>query len=161
MPVKKYTEHVEARQIAVRHRKSFKNTSKEERRNPLSWCAKKSRSNMTQDENAQASLSLRGILNLKWSPIAVKLVEEEKHPENMSPNSARKIRYCQLLMEAKKGRSASPTRENIACPAAAAALGFFPLAEKIKSGEMLKTLGLFDAREAAAATMAQMPRLEQ
>jgi uncharacterized protein (DUF169 family) len=40
-------------------------------------------------------------------------------------------------------------------------LGFLPLAEKIKSGEMLKTLGLFDAREAAAATMAQMPRLEQ
>ena len=116
---------------------------------------------MTQDENARASLSLKRILNLKWFPIAVKLVEEEEHLENMPPNSARKLRYCQLLMEAKKGRSASLTRENIACPAAAAALGFLPLAEKIKSGEMLKTLGLFDAREAAAATMAQMPRLEQ
>jgi len=35
MSVKKYTEHIEARQIVVKHRKSFKNTSKEERRNPL------------------------------------------------------------------------------------------------------------------------------
>jgi uncharacterized protein (DUF169 family) len=116
---------------------------------------------MTQIENAQAASSLKEILNLKWSPIAVKIVEEGMHPENIPPPSTKKLRYCQLLMAAKKGKSATLTKENIACPAAAAALGLLPLPEKISSGEMLKALGLFDAKEAAAVTMAQMPKLEQ
>lgn len=112
-----------------------------------------------QTENAQASASLKETLNLKWSPIAVKLIEENGHLENIPSESSKKLRYCQLLMEAKKGKTATLSKENISCPAAAAALGLLPLPEKISSGEMLKTLGLFEAREAAARTMAQMPRL--
>jgi len=116
---------------------------------------------MMQTENVQASFSLKETLSLTWSPLAVKIVEEGAHLENMPSEPARKLRYCQLLMEAKKGKSATLTKENIACPAAAAALGLLPLPEKIRGGEMLKTLGLFEAKEAAAVTMARMPRLEQ
>jgi len=115
---------------------------------------------MTQTDNAQASVSLKEILGFKWSPIAVKLVNVGTSAENIPFESTRKLRYCQLLMEAKKGKCATLTKESIACPAAAAALGLLPLPEKISSGEMLKTLGLFETKEAAASTMAQMPRLE-
>jgi len=114
-----------------------------------------------QIENLQASSSLKEILGLKWSPIGVRLVGQSENRKDIPLESTRRLRYCQLLMEAKKGKGATLTSENIACPAAAAALGLLPLPEKISSGEMLKTLGLFDSMEAAATTMAQMPRLEQ
>jgi len=110
-------------------------------------------------ENLQASTSLKEILSLKWSPIGVRLVKSDETPKDLPLESNRRLRYCQLLMEAKKGKGATLTSQNIACPAAAAALGLLPLPEKISSGEMLQTLGLFESKEAAARTMAQMPRL--
>jgi uncharacterized protein (DUF169 family) len=115
---------------------------------------------MTQATNSQFSDSLKEILCLKWSPVAVKLVRPDESISEIPPKSPKRLRYCQLLMEAKKGKSATITSENIACPAAAAALGLMPLPEKISSGKMLKTLGLFESEEAAAKTMAQMPRMK-
>jgi uncharacterized protein (DUF169 family) len=111
-------------------------------------------------ENLQASSSFKEILGLEWSPIGVRLIKKDENPKDLPLESNRRLRYCQLLMEAKKGKGATLTSENIACPAAAAALGLLPLPEKISSGDMLKTLGLFELKEAAARTMAQMPRLE-
>ena len=113
-----------------------------------------------QIENLQAASSLKNILDLESSPIAIRLVKKDENPKDLPAESNRRLRYCQLLMEAKKGKGATLTSENIACPAAAAALGLLPLPEKISSGEMLKTLGLFESVTAAARTMAKMPRLE-
>ena len=110
--------------------------------------------------SAQYSALLKETLGLKWSPIAVKLVKTNEATDNIPQNFERRLRYCQLLMEAKRGKSATLTAENIACPAAAAALGLMPLPEKISSGKMLKTLGLFESEEAAAKTMAQMSRMK-
>ena len=113
-----------------------------------------------QIENSEASSSLKGILGLECPPIGVRLVKKDENPKDIPPESNRRLRYCQLLMEAKKGQGATLTSQNIACPAAAATLGLLPLPEKISSGAMLQTLGLFESKEAAARTMAQMPRLE-
>jgi len=115
---------------------------------------------MTQATNSQFSVSLKEILGLKWSPVAVKLVKPDESINEIPSKSPKRLRYCQLLMEAKRGKSATLTSENIACPAAAAALGLMPLPEKISSGMMLKTLGLFESEEAAAKTMAQMSRMK-
>lgn len=115
---------------------------------------------MAQTTNSEYSLLLKEILGLKWSPIGVKLVKANEAITAVPPNSTRRLRYCQLLMEAKRGKSASLTAENIACPAAAAALGLLPLPEKIRSGDMLKILGLFESKDAAAQTMVQMPRIK-
>ena len=112
-------------------------------------------------ENLHASNSLKKILELKWSPVGVRLVKSHETLETIPSESTRRLRYCQLLMEAKKGTSATLTKDNIACPAAAAAFGLLPLPEKISTGEMLYTLGLFGSKEAAARTIAQMPRVEQ
>jgi len=115
---------------------------------------------MTETTNLQFSVSLKEILGLKWYPVAVKLVKPDESINGIPPKSPRRLRYCQLLMEAKRGKSATLTSENIACPAAAAALGLMLLPEKISSGKMLKTLGLFESEEAAATTMAQMSRMK-
>lgn len=115
---------------------------------------------MTETTNSQFSVSLKEILGLKWSPVAVKLVKADESIGEIPSESPKRLRYCQLLMEAKKGKSATLTSGNIACPAAAAALGLMPLPEKISSGKMLKTLGLFESEEAAAKTMAQMSRMK-
>ena len=115
---------------------------------------------MMSTTNLRFSVSLKEILGLKWSPVAVKLVKPDETMNEIPLRSPKRLRYCQLLMEAKRGKSATLTSENIACPAAAAALGLMPLPEKISSGKMLKTLGLFESEEAAAKTMAHMSRMK-
>ncbi|MEM3549798.1 MAG: DUF169 domain-containing protein, partial [Candidatus Bathyarchaeia archaeon] len=73
---------------------------------------------------------------------------------------SQKSRYCQLLMLARKGQTLMLTAEDFACPAAKAAFGLAPLPEKIASGEMLCSLGLFMTKGAAAKTMRLIPRIK-
>jgi uncharacterized protein (DUF169 family) len=99
------------------------------------------------------------ILELKNSPIAVKLIKPgEELPNIKAPG--KRPRYCQLLMLGRRGETLLLTPENIACPAASAAFGFSPLPEMISSGKMLHTLGLYETPAAAAETMRTMPRLK-
>jgi len=110
-------------------------------------------------ENKILSQKLEGLLGLVSLPIAVKIVKtEDPLPEIMEP--PQRSRFCQLLMLARRGKTLMLNAENIACPAAKAALGLGPLADKISSGEMLCTLGLFMSKEAAAKTMKAMPRMK-
>lgn len=57
----------------------------------------------THIENLQVSSSLKQILGLKWSPIGVRLVKRDEKPKD-TPLESTRLRYCQLLMEAKKGK---------------------------------------------------------
>ena len=109
--------------------------------------------------NCEIASKLTKILGLKNQPVAVKLVKKEDALEGLPPEPSIKMRYCQLVMEAKKGTSFTLTKDSISCPAAAAAFGLLPLPEKIEKGTMLKALGLFDSEEAAAELMSKMPRL--
>jgi len=110
-------------------------------------------------ENKILSQKLEEILGLDTLPVAVKIVKSDESLPNIK-EPAQRSRYCQLLMLAKKGQTLMLTAENIACPAAKAALGLGPLAEKISTGEMLCTLGLFRSKEAAAKTMSMIPRIK-
>lgn len=99
------------------------------------------------------------ILGLDSPPIATKIVKAgETSPSIKSP--PQKSRYCQLLMLARKGQTLMLTAEDLACPAAKAAIGFAPLPEKISTGEMLCTLGLFVSKQAAAKTMSMIPKIK-
>ena len=110
-------------------------------------------------ENKTLSQKLEKILGLDCPPIAVKIIKtEEPLPDIKLPTQ--KSRYCQLLMLARKGQTLMLNAEKIACPAAKAALGLGPLPEKISTGEMLCTLGLFLSKEAAAKTMSMIPRIK-
>lgn len=106
--------------------------------------------------NKTYAQKLKKILDLAWEPVAVKLHKTE----TTSPETDKKMRYCQLLMEARNGNTFTLTEANITCPAAAAALGFKPLPEKIRDGDMLQTMGLFESKEAASATMKTMTHLK-
>ncbi|MFP3984751.1 MAG: DUF169 domain-containing protein [Candidatus Bathyarchaeia archaeon] len=104
--------------------------------------------------------NMMSILQLEDPPIGVKLFKpSEGIPSNIKPID-KKSRYCQFLMRARHGETLLLTPEKLACPAAYAAFGFGPLPEKISSGEMLHFLGLYQTKEAAANTMATMPRLK-
>lgn len=107
-------------------------------------------------KNKVYSEKLKNILELTSEPVAIQFKKDAETKKNLE-----KMRYCQLLMEAKNGASHTLTESNITCPAAAAALGFKPLPEKIRNGGMLKTMGLFESKKAAAKTMQNMTRLEE
>ncbi len=70
-------------------------------------------------------------------------------------------RYCQLIMCARKGESLKQNKEDISCPAAAAALGFKPLSKNLQDGTMLNGYGIFKKKEAGIKVMNDMPRLAQ
>lgn len=110
-------------------------------------------------DKRDSSRKIKDFLSLKLPPIAVKIMEtSEETPAVSRPRQ--KSRYCQLLMLASKGQTLMLTDEDLACPAAKAALGFAPLPEKIASGEMLCSLGLFMTKEVAAKTMSMVPRIK-
>ncbi|MBE0511969.1 DUF169 domain-containing protein [Candidatus Bathyarchaeota archaeon] len=108
----------------------------------------------------EAANEIQSILQLKDPPVAVKLFRPSENIPSDIKLIERKSRYCQFLMLARHGETLLLTAERLACPAAYAAFGFSLLPEKISSGQMLHVLGLYQTKEAAAYTMATMPRLK-
>lgn len=99
-------------------------------------------------------------LGIRYYPVAVKFIIDEKIPEWTEEFSNKPMRACQMLMEAKHGAKAALLPTNTSCPAARAAFGFAPLPEKISTGKMLCTLGLFLNEEAGKKTMESIPRMK-
>lgn len=105
-------------------------------------------------EISQIIISSTGLNSL---PVGVRfLYEEIISPEITNID----VRLCQAVMEARLGHSVLVTSENIACPAAGAALGLKPLQDKLKSGETLKGYGIFRELEVGRKVMETMPRIE-
>jgi uncharacterized protein (DUF169 family) len=101
---------------------------------------------------------MQEILGMSTSPVAVKFYEEfARLPGYELPE---KRRYCQVLMEAREGKRVLLTPENIACPAAAWALGFAEPPPRLSSGEMPAAMGIFGCPEAVQNTFSTMQRLE-
>jgi uncharacterized protein (DUF169 family) len=107
---------------------------------------------------AKLAKILTEILGLKHSPIAVKFFEKNDELEGFELPAGR--RYCQILMGAREGKKYKLTAENIACPAAAWALGFKEPPLALSSGEMPSAMGIFASSAAVRNTLATMPRLE-
>lgn len=102
--------------------------------------------------------TLKQSVGLEYEPVGVKFYET--YSENGIPK-AEDHRMCQLIMRARKGESLILTKDEISCPAAAAALGFKPLPKNLQEGTMLQGYGIFRDKEAAIKVMNEMPRLEQ
>jgi len=69
-------------------------------------------------------------------------------------------RYCQALMQARRGQSVTLDSEGLSCPAAAAAFGFSPLPEGLRNGRGLVGFGITVEGTVGAAMFARMPRLD-
>jgi len=100
---------------------------------------------------------LKEILGLKYEPIAVKFFEDRVQLDGFETPSER--RYCQVLMGAREGKRYLLTADNIACPAAAWALGFKEPPPTLSSGEMPFKMGIFGSPEAVRSTLNSMSRL--
>jgi uncharacterized protein (DUF169 family) len=101
---------------------------------------------------------IKEILGMYTSPVAVKFYEEFVPLEGF--DLPEKRRYCQVLMAARRGGQVLLTPENIACPAAAWALGFEELPPRLSSGEMPAAMGFFGSPDAVVHTFSTMQRLE-
>ena len=113
---------------------------------------------MTETDLIESTRKLTEVLGLERKPVGVKFVRAgEAFPAGFTAPPGR--RYCQVLMEASRGKRMLLTPETISCPASAAALGLKPLPEKLETGEMLAAFGIFATKEAGRNTIHSMPRL--
>ena len=110
-------------------------------------------------ENIRAgSQKIKQILGLTSSLVGVKFITREK----TLPQGIEKLnghRYCQALMKARRGAHVLLDAEGIACPAAAAAFGFKPLPEGLKTGQGLVGFGIVKENATAQAMFQGMTTL--
>lgn len=109
------------------------------------------------NELAKYSNTLEETVGLTANPVGIKFFDNIPDEYQRADDQ----RFCQLVMNARKGESFLLTAEDITCPAAAAALGFKPLSPKLEDGSMLCGYGIFKDSSAAMEVMQKMPRIEQ
>jgi len=99
------------------------------------------------------------LLGLATSPVGVVFVSD---PAPVAPEYRRleSHRYCQALMLARRGQKVFLDGEGMACPAAAAAFGFRPLPEGLRSGKGLVGFGIVADPLVGREMFARMPHLE-
>jgi len=106
------------------------------------------------------SEKVKQILGLTTSLVGVKFILAE----NEIPNKIEKLnghRYCQALMKARHGKHVLLDAEGIACPAAAAAFGFKPLPDGLKTGKGLVGFGIVNKEDTGKAMFEGMTVLPQ
>jgi uncharacterized protein (DUF169 family)/Pyruvate/2-oxoacid:ferredoxin oxidoreductase delta subunit len=86
--------------------------------------------------NAELSEVYKQTLNLRWSPVAVRLMRPgEDIPEGMMEPSA-PMRYCQSIIAARRGNCIYMPLRKHACPDGSGILGLAEMSHKLKSGDL-------------------------
>ena len=112
-------------------------------------------------KNAELSEKLIKILELRYEPVAVKLIKKgQKIPEGFT-EPANNIRHCQSIMRARNGESFIMPAEKHACVVGASSLGLVPIPPKVKSGEFHTNLAMFECTDAAANMISERFELEE
>jgi uncharacterized protein (DUF169 family) len=111
--------------------------------------------------NVEISDKLVKLLNLRYEPVAVKIVKKgEVIPEGFS-GPEKNIRHCQSIMRARKGESFVIPADKHACVVGASSLGLVPTPSKVKEGDFHAKLGMFDCTDAAANMICQRSEFEE
>jgi uncharacterized protein (DUF169 family) len=98
--------------------------------------------NMEISQLKEMAKQLKEQVALDTYPVGVKFVFSDQQE---TPKSAVRLpghRYCQALMKARHGEHVILDKDGITCPAAAAAFGFKPLPDSLKSGKALVGFGI-------------------
>lgn len=85
---------------------------------------------------------IKEMVGLSTYPAGVKFVFRNEQISDMNIEKLHGYRYCQALMKARHGEHVLLDAEGIACPAAAAAFGFKPLPDGLKTGKGLIGFGI-------------------
>jgi uncharacterized protein (DUF169 family) len=111
--------------------------------------------------NLEIAEKLVGLLDLKYEPVAVKIIKKgESIPEGFAEPEGN-IRHCQSIMRARKGESFLIPVDKHACVVGASSLGLMATPEKVVVGDFHANLGMFDCSEAAANMIAQRSQLDE
>ena len=114
---------------------------------------------VTLEEIRAAGSRMVEILGLSAPPVGVRFVPTaEQVPAG--PRRLRHARYCQAVMEARRGEAVLLEGGQLSCPAAASAFGIRPLPEGLRSGKGLVGFGIVADPAVGAAMFAGMARLE-
>jgi uncharacterized protein (DUF169 family) len=105
------------------------------------------------------SQALKEILGLRWNPVAISLIPAGD-PLPDVPVPSERLRYCQSLMAARRGRSIMMPANRHACPDGTAILGLTDLPRKLASGELYKLFHKLDSTEAAQNMVQERPHLQ-
>jgi uncharacterized protein (DUF169 family)/NAD-dependent dihydropyrimidine dehydrogenase PreA subunit len=106
------------------------------------------------------SAMVERILRLRWKPVAISLIPQGA-PLPAIPKPRTKLRYCQSLMAARRGKSLLMTADCHACPDGTSILGLTEIPPKLASGELYIRFGKLASIEAARQMVAERPRLPQ
>jgi uncharacterized protein (DUF169 family)/NAD-dependent dihydropyrimidine dehydrogenase PreA subunit len=102
------------------------------------------------------SKTLSQVLRLRWSPVAINLIPVGATLPAVS-KPRQKLRYCQSLMAARRGKSFLMPAQCHACPDGTTILGLTEIPAKLASGELYLRFGKLDSIEAAKRMIAERP----
>ena len=105
------------------------------------------------------SQTLKEILGLRWNPVAISLIPAGD-PLPDVPIPEERLRYCQSLMAARRGRSIMMPANRHACPDGTAILGLTELPAKLASGELYVLFHKLHDIEAAKQMVLERPCLQ-
>jgi len=103
---------------------------------------------------------LERALHLRWAPVAINLIPNGVPLPNI-PRPRTKLRYCQSLMAARRGKSLLMPANCHACPDGTSILGLTEIPPKLASGELYIRFGKLASIEAAREMVAERPKLEE
>ncbi len=112
------------------------------------------------DNKKKKAILMKKILNLNTYPVGVKFYFN-LHDGLNNTKKLNGYRYCQALMEARHGGHVILNADGISCPAAAAAFGFKPLTDVLKTGKGLKGFGIVKDEKTGVEMFSGMTVLEQ
>jgi uncharacterized protein (DUF169 family)/NAD-dependent dihydropyrimidine dehydrogenase PreA subunit len=102
--------------------------------------------------------TLMRVLRLRWSPVAINLIPVSM-PVPDVPQPREKLRFCQSLMAARRGKTLLMPARCHACPDGTTILGMTEIPARLASGELYIRFGKLATIEAARQMVAERPRL--
>lgn len=113
----------------------------------------------TKEMYASWAKTMEEVLGLRWTPVIISLIKAgEPFPDVPMPEE--RLRFCQSLMAARRGRSLLMPANRHACPDGTSILGLTPMPEKLASGELYILFNKLDSVEAAQRMVLERPCLE-
>jgi uncharacterized protein (DUF169 family) len=107
---------------------------------------------------SELSEKMKLILNLKDSPVGVKLIKASEELPNIA-EPEKPMPYCAAIAQARKGEIILLGKNKFGCMFGASNLGLIAVPQKIASGETHASIGLFKSKEAASKTISEIPRI--
>jgi len=104
--------------------------------------------------------TLTQVLGLRWNPVAIKLIPAgDPLPDVPIPRV--RLRHCQSLMIARRGKSVLMPPQCHACPDGTHILGLTEIPPKLASGELYIHFKKLDSLEAARRMISERPCLPE